>query len=101
MSLALNVLRFFILIFPSSSDLHSDTHWLRQDVDAFLFREAAAAGAVCIEDCEVGVITSVGRVFNVPLKHGHVENVPHESDYFSNAESNRRFDGLKSTFLQN
>ena len=68
-----------LLVAASSSDQHSDTHWLRQDVDAFLFREAGAAGAVCIEDCEVGAITPVvGHVFNVPLQRGHVENVPHE-----------------------
>lgn len=67
-----------LLVAASSSDQHSDTHWLRQDVDAFLFREAGAAGGVCFEDSEVGVITSVGHVFNVPLKHGHAENVPHE-----------------------
>ena len=68
-----------LLVAASSSDQHSDTHWLRQDVDAFLFREAGAAGAFCIEDCEVGAITPVvGHVYNVPLKHGHVENVPHD-----------------------
>ena len=67
-----------LLVAASSSDQHSDTHWLRQDVDAFLFREAAAVGAVCIEDCEVGEITPVGQVFNLPLKHRQVENLPHE-----------------------
>ena len=45
-----------LLVAASSSDQHSDTHWLRQDVDAFLFREAGAAGAVCFEDCEVSEI---------------------------------------------
>ena len=67
-----------LLVAASSSDLHSDTHWLRQDVDAFLFREAGAAGAVCFEDCAVGEITPVGQVFNLPLEHGQVENLPHE-----------------------
>ncbi len=67
-----------LLVAASSSDQHSDTHWLRQDVDAFLFREAGAAGAVCFEQCEVGEIEAVGQVFNLPLKHGHVENLPHE-----------------------
>lgn len=47
-----------LLVAASSSDQHSDTHWLRQDVDAFLFREAAAAGAVCFEQCEVGELES-------------------------------------------
>ena len=67
-----------LLVAASSSDLHSDTHWLRQDVDAFLFREAAAAGAFCFEDCEVGAIIPVGQVFNLPLKHRQVGNLPHE-----------------------
>ncbi len=68
-----------LLVAASSSEQHSDTHWLRQDVDAFLFREAGAAGAICFEQCEVGEIEPVvGHVFNVPLKHRHVENVPHE-----------------------
>ncbi|MBC7815605.1 MAG: tryptophan 7-halogenase [Planctomycetaceae bacterium] len=67
-----------LLVAASSSDQHSDTQWLRQDVDGFLFGEARAAGASCFEQCDVGEIEPVGHVFNVPLKHGHVENVPHE-----------------------
>lgn len=69
-----------LLVAASSSDVNSDTHWLRQDVDQFLFGEARAAGAICFEQCEVGEIESsgAGHVFKLPLKHGHVENVPHE-----------------------
>lgn len=67
-----------LLVAASSSDQHSDTHWLRQDVDAFLFHEAAAAGAVCFEDCEVGEITSVGQFFNLPVMQRPLENRPHE-----------------------
>ncbi|MFM9966157.1 MAG: NAD(P)/FAD-dependent oxidoreductase [Planctomycetaceae bacterium] len=45
-----------LLVAASSSDQHSDTHWLRQDVDQFLFSEARAAGAICFEQCDVGEI---------------------------------------------
>jgi FADH2 O2-dependent halogenase len=66
-----------LLVAASSSDQHSDTHWLRQDVDGFLFEEARASGAICFEECEVGEIAPVGHVFDVPLTHGHVGSVPH------------------------
>ncbi len=42
-----------LLVAASSSDQHSDTHWLRQDVDQFLFNEARSAGVFCFEDCDV------------------------------------------------
>ncbi len=42
-----------LLVAASSSDQSSDTHWLRQDVDAFLFREAETAGAICFEQTDV------------------------------------------------
>ncbi len=57
-----------LLVAASSSDQHSDTHWLRQDVDAFLFREAGAAGAVCLEQCEVGEIEPNGQSVRLSLK---------------------------------
>lgn len=40
-----------LLVAASASDEESDTHWLRADVDAFLFGRAAAAGADCHEGC--------------------------------------------------
>lgn len=68
-----------LLVAASSSDQHSDTQWLRQDVDGFLFGEARAAGAICFEQCEVGEIETpgLGQVFNLPVSHGQVENLPH------------------------
>lgn len=42
-----------LLVAASSSDQSSDTHWLRQDVDAFLFREAESVGANCFEQTDV------------------------------------------------
>ena len=40
-----------LLVAASSSDEESDTHWLRSDVDAFLFDRAAGAGADCHQGC--------------------------------------------------
>jgi FADH2 O2-dependent halogenase len=42
-----------LLVAASASDESSDTHWLRSDVDAFLFRQAVAAGARSREGCTV------------------------------------------------
>jgi FADH2 O2-dependent halogenase len=63
-----------LLVAASSSDQHSDTHWLRQDVDAFLFGEARAAGAICFEQCDVAELhpressVELGLTFVVPPK---------------------------------
>ena len=45
-----------LLVAASSSDEQSDTHWLRQDVDAYLFGEARTAGVSCFEQTEVAEI---------------------------------------------
>jgi len=39
-----------LLVAASADDEHSDTQWLRSDIDAFLCREAADAGAVVLEE---------------------------------------------------
>lgn len=46
-----------LLVAASSSDQHADTHWLRQDVDAFLFQEARVSGVFCIENCHLNELT--------------------------------------------
>jgi len=38
-----------LLVAASPDDAVADTHWLREDVDAFLFRQAAAEGVHCID----------------------------------------------------
>ncbi len=38
-----------LLVAASPDDAVADAHWLREDVDAFLFRQAAAEGAHCID----------------------------------------------------
>lgn len=38
-----------LLVAASPDDAVADTHWLREDVDAFLFRQAAAEGVRCID----------------------------------------------------
>ncbi|MCA9060398.1 MAG: tryptophan 7-halogenase, partial [Planctomycetaceae bacterium] len=45
-----------LLVAASRSNENSDTHWLRSDVDQFFFRQAAATGAICIEDCRYSLI---------------------------------------------
>ncbi len=40
-----------LLVTASSADEYSDTHWLRSDVDQFVFRLAGSSGAVAYEQC--------------------------------------------------
>ena len=40
-----------LLVTASSTDEHSDTHWLRSDVDQFLCRIAESSGATVFEQC--------------------------------------------------
>jgi FADH2 O2-dependent halogenase len=42
-----------LLVAASADDAHSDTQWLRSDIDAFLCREAADAGAVVLEETRI------------------------------------------------
>lgn len=42
-----------LLVAASGSDAQSDTHWLRADVDAYLFAEAHLAGAIAREGCRL------------------------------------------------
>lgn len=42
-----------LLVAASASDEQSDTHWLRADVDGYLFEQAARAGAVTREACRL------------------------------------------------
>ena len=40
-----------LLVSASVNDEHSDTHWLRSDIDQFIFRLANAAGVVTFQNC--------------------------------------------------
>jgi len=42
-----------LLVAASADDPHSDTHWLRADIDRFLFDEAAAEGIHALDRCRV------------------------------------------------
>lgn len=42
-----------LLVAASASDEDSDTHWVRADVDHFLFGQAVAAGADCREEATI------------------------------------------------
>ena len=57
-----------LLVAASSSEQSSDTHWLRQDVDAFLFREAESAGALCFEQTDVVELEPSGAGVALLLK---------------------------------
>ena len=41
-----------LLVSASVDDEHSDTHWLRSDVDQFIFQLAKASGVVAFEGCQ-------------------------------------------------
>ena len=45
-----------LLVAASPNDEVSDTHWLRADVDAFLMREAVAAGAEYADEAELDAV---------------------------------------------
>ena len=42
-----------LMVAASVNDRSSDTHWIRADVDQFLFEQAARAGVECRESCQV------------------------------------------------
>ena len=64
-----------LLVAASGSDEQSDTHWLRADVDAFLFAEAAAAGAMVREGCTLEQLKRSGHGWQVSWRQ---ENGRHE-----------------------
>lgn len=45
-----------LLVAASSRDLEGDTHWLRQDVDAFLVEEAQAAGVKLLDRTQTRIL---------------------------------------------
>lgn len=54
-----------LLVAASATDEGSDTHWLRADVDAFLFGRGVAAGMEGIEDFAIGSIERGGTAWRV------------------------------------
>lgn len=62
-----------LLVAASANDTLSDTHWLRADVDHFLFVHAQRKGAVAFERCEnieVEQNSEWSITWNCPLEHG-------------------------------
>jgi FADH2 O2-dependent halogenase len=47
-----------MLVSASVDDAHSDTHWLRSDVDRFVFGLAQASGVTTVEDCRYELQTA-------------------------------------------
>lgn len=60
-----------LLVAASSSDETSDTHWLRQDVDAFLFHEAKSSGAACFEQTDIVELEPDGDGVALTLQSRH------------------------------
>ena len=52
-----------LLVAASPDDDVADTHWLREDVDAFLFRRAATEGAACLDRTALDAIERRGGRF--------------------------------------
>ena len=52
-----------LLVAASPDDHVADAHWLREDVDAFLFRRAAAAGVRCLERTDLETLERRGGRF--------------------------------------
>ncbi len=53
-----------LLVSASVDDEHSDTHWLRSDVDQFLFELAQSAGVIVIQECRY-MLTLDDKVWRV------------------------------------
>lgn len=50
-----------LLVSASVDDEHSDTHWLRSEVDQFLFELARDAGVSAVQNCRCQLTVSVGE----------------------------------------
>ena len=61
-----------LLVTASSDDEHSDTHWLRADVDGFLAREAQQAGIPYLDDTLVSVSARDGGWLLEGRRHGEL-----------------------------
>ena len=59
-----------LLVAASADDEHSDTQWLRSDIDAFLCREAAGAGVIVLEETKVAELKRTRESLS---SHGDVE----------------------------
>ena len=54
-----------LLVAASPDDAVADAHWLREDVDAFLFRQASAEGVRCIDRTHLDALERRGGRFLV------------------------------------
>jgi tetracycline 7-halogenase / FADH2 O2-dependent halogenase len=50
-----------LLVSASADDEHSDTHWLRSDVDQFVFQRAIASGVLTFEKCQYALRQEDGQ----------------------------------------
>ncbi len=54
-----------LLVAASPDDAVADAHWLREDVDAFLFRQADAEGVRCLERTALDTLERRGGAFRL------------------------------------
>ena len=54
-----------LLVAASPDDAIADAHWLREDVDAFLFRQAAAEGVQCLDRTVLDTLERRGGRFRL------------------------------------
>ena len=54
-----------LMVAASVDDRSSDTHWIRADVDQFLFQQAERAGVECRESCQVESIVKKSDVWEI------------------------------------
>jgi FADH2 O2-dependent halogenase len=56
-----------LLVAASTNDEVSDTHWMRSDVDHWLFKKACSAGAQALLQATVSNVTRSGERWNIKL----------------------------------
>lgn len=64
-----------LLVAASACDAESDTHWLRSDVDAYLFERSCEAGVHAIENCHVNQIVREKNWWRVSWRRNNMDQV--------------------------
>jgi len=58
-----------LLVAASPDDAVADAHWLREDVDHHLLRQAEAAGVACMQEAEVTEVARVAGAWRLAGRH--------------------------------
>jgi FADH2 O2-dependent halogenase len=84
-----------LLVSASVDDEHSDTHWLRSDVDQFVFELAKAAGALAFEQCNYVLGQQDGQWTLEGSAAGNVDSSLRRRDFSSDQQPI----SIKASFL--